>query len=130
MVRFGSLLLVLTLIGCTKLPSEPLQPSEPSPKSSRIEPAAGSAHAAITPPVFVRSWGGFGTAPGQFDSPQAIAVGRNGHLYVADSGNHRVQEFTNTGELVRVWGHPSEDPRGYDLGGGAFHYPRGIAVDS
>jgi len=34
------------------------------------------------------------------------------------------------GEFVRVWGHPSEDPRGYDLGGGAFHYPRSIAVDS
>ncbi|MBI4327195.1 MAG: hypothetical protein HY674_18315, partial [Chloroflexi bacterium] len=37
--------------------------------------------------------GGPGGAPGQFNNPWAIALDSAGNLYVADSGNHRVQKL-------------------------------------
>jgi putative cell wall-binding protein/streptogramin lyase len=53
---------------------------------------------------YVDGWGGFGTAPGEFDQPAGIAVGRDGFVYVADGGNDRVQKLTPDGEPVRSWG--------------------------
>lgn len=44
--------------------------------------------AAITTPPIT------GSAAGQFTSPVGLAVDMDGHLYVADSGNHRIQKFT------------------------------------
>jgi sugar lactone lactonase YvrE len=39
--------------------------------------------------------GGPGTAPGDFDSPEGIHFDLpNGYLYVADTGNHRIQRFS------------------------------------
>jgi hypothetical protein len=46
-----------------------------------------------------------GSAAGAFRQPTGIAVDdRTGHVYVADTGNLRVQEFTGDGEFVRAWG--------------------------
>ena len=38
-------------------------------------------------------WGGYGSAQSQFDYPTDLDVDMNGHVYVADSGNSRVQVF-------------------------------------
>jgi DNA-binding beta-propeller fold protein YncE len=38
-------------------------------------------------------WGTYGTGDGQFDSPAGVAVDSEGKVYVADKGNHRIQEF-------------------------------------
>src|SRR4051794_32501300 len=35
-----------------------------------------------------------GTSNGMMSSPEGISVGPNGEVYVADSGNSRIQEFT------------------------------------
>lgn len=37
--------------------------------------------------------GGTGKAPGQFARPHGMVLDRKGHLYVADSGNQRIQKF-------------------------------------
>ncbi len=37
--------------------------------------------------------GSVGSCPGQFVTPHAMAVDSRGHLYVVDSGNHRVQKL-------------------------------------
>jgi len=59
---------------------------------------------------------------GQFASPRGIAVDSAGHVYIADSQNHRVQKFTSDGAFVTKWGR-----EGY--GSGQFHVLNAIAVD-
>lgn len=42
---------------------------------------------------FVTRWGSGGTGDGQFGSTPQIAVDSRGNVYVADTGNHRIQKF-------------------------------------
>ena len=49
---------------------------------------------------FVGYLGGKGTGEGEFESPLGISVDVNGFVYVADSGNHRIQKFSRRGEFV------------------------------
>lgn len=39
-------------------------------------------------------FGGCGALPGEFDNPQAIALSSS-NIYIADTGNHRVQTFAS-----------------------------------
>ena len=75
------------------------------------------------PYVLTLSWGGYGSAGGQFSSPTGIAVDSSGNVYVADQSNNRVQKFDSNGNLLLVWG-------SYGSAGGQFINPMGIAVDS
>jgi DNA-binding beta-propeller fold protein YncE len=72
--------------------------------------------------ALVRSWGGVGTATGRFDGPRGVAVASN-RVYVADSYNNRIQEFTGTGSFTRAWGR-------FGTGSGQLNRPRGLAVSS
>src|SRR5271155_641960 len=46
-----------------------------------------------------------GEGAGELSEPAAVAVNDETHdVYVADPGNHRVDEFTPTNEFVRAWG--------------------------
>lgn len=57
--------------------------------------------------VFESKWGSSGTNAGQFSSPYGIAIDSNDVIYVADSGNHRIQTFeAGWGEYVPYWGSP------------------------
>jgi tripartite motif-containing protein 71 len=71
--------------------------------------------------TFLTQWGG-GAGDGQF-TPVRLAVGPDGHVFVTDFGNHRVQVFTSDGTFVTMWGSQGSAP-------GQFDYPLGIAVDS
>jgi tripartite motif-containing protein 71 len=44
-------------------------------------------------------------------------------VYVTDTGNNRIQKFTNDGTYIRTWG-------GSGSGDGEFNFPSGIGVDS
>jgi DNA-binding beta-propeller fold protein YncE len=44
-----------------------------------------------------------GSANGSFSFPQGIAFAPNGNLYVSDSGNNRIQEFSVTGSSGLTW---------------------------
>ena len=63
----------------------------------------------------------------QFKNPDGIAVdpGPNGHIYVADKGNERVQEFTKAGAYVRTFGVTGQ--AGQD--NAHFNWPMGVSVD-
>ena len=49
-------------------------------------------------------WGTVGTGDGNFTSPSGVAVDSTGDVYVADSGNSRIQKFTPTGTFITKWG--------------------------
>jgi DNA-binding beta-propeller fold protein YncE len=55
---------------------------------------------------FLYQWGRPGTGPGQFDIPHAIAVDKQGRVYVADRENDRVQIFDSHGRYIRQWKSP------------------------
>ena len=44
--------------------------------------------------------GGYGNGKGQFDSPRAVATDRAGNIFVADTGNGRIQKFSPNGTFV------------------------------
>lgn len=50
-----------------------------------------------------------------------MAIAPDGSLYVADTGNHRIQQFDAHGNFVRQWG-------GQGAGNGQFNEPWGVAV--
>ena len=52
---------------------------------------------------WVKSWGEYGTEPGQFRLPHAIVADRNDNLYVGDRTNRRIQVFDTDGKLLRMF---------------------------
>ena len=51
---------------------------------------------------WIKSWGEFGTGPGQFRVLHSIQADAEGHIYVADRGNGRIQVFDGDGNLIRT----------------------------
>jgi DNA-binding beta-propeller fold protein YncE len=51
----------------------------------------------------IQSWGEPGDGAGQFHLPHAVAVSSDGRIYVCDRENDRMQIFSPTGELLRIW---------------------------
>ena len=70
-----------------------------------------------------------GTAPGEFEKPRDIAIAPDGSLFVADTGNHRIQHMTADGEVLNTWGYFADSSQ-TEAPGGSFYEPWGIAVDS
>jgi hypothetical protein len=78
---------------------------------------------------FISKFGSPGSAAGQFDHPQGIAYAFDpdqsveaDQIFVADTGNNRIQRFGVAGTFQRQWGTPGSGP-------GQFASPTGIAVD-
>lgn len=82
---------------------------------------AAGADAARPPVRLMGSWGGFGTAPGQFIEPSSVELDSTGLVYVAGHED-RVQKFSRDGELLRIWGTSG-------TGDGQFNHPHGLAID-
>ena len=53
--------------------------------------------------VFITSWGTYGSGSGQFRTPQGVAVGGSGDVYIVDGDNLRVQVFSSGGSFLRMW---------------------------
>jgi DNA-binding beta-propeller fold protein YncE len=84
----------------------------------------------------LHSWGGPGREAGQFCLPHSLWIDPNGHVWVADRDNYRVQVFTGEGALIRSFEnmYNTNHPRGpADLwGDGQYVYASlqygGVAV--
>jgi len=76
-------------------------------------------------PVYVESFGSEGTGDAQFNAPQGVAVDVQGNVYVADTGNDRIQKFSaSRGTLSHEWSFaPKQLPEA------RFASPSGVAVD-
>ena len=80
--------------------SEP-HPSGPGNERIEVFSAAGK-------PLF--HWGESGSGPGQFNKPFCLTLDRHGNVFVVDSGNNRIQEFSPTGQFEAQWKGP---PKGF-----------------
>ncbi len=68
-----------------------------------------------------------GNGDGEFNGPQGIAINGTGYVYIADSVNHRVQLFSQTGLFISKW---NKSTGGNGNGDGEFYFPRGIAINN
>ena len=78
--------------------------------------------------TFVRSWGGLGSAHGQLNLPDGLAVDAAGNVYVAECTNNRVQEFSPTGTFINAFGRNGGDGSA-GSGPGEFNCASTVAID-
>jgi DNA-binding beta-propeller fold protein YncE len=68
-----------------------------------------------------------GDGPDTFNQPSAVAIGRNGDIFVADGHggdtNARIVKFTKDGKFIKTWGKKGTGP-------GEFDAPHALAFDS
>ncbi len=69
---------------------------------------------------YVSQFGSSGSGNGQFNAPQSLVIGSSGAIYVADTGNNRVQKFDSSGNwILNITGNS-----------GAFSSPSSVYVDA
>ena len=68
---------------------------------------------------------GYGAGDYQFSGPAGIAIDKDGYIYVADSGNHRVQKYDSSGVYQYTIGITGT----CDWASNALCGPRGVATD-
>src|SRR5262245_36374816 len=70
--------------------------------ASTLALGVATAHAVLVP---LGTFGSQGSGAGQFQTPVGVAVApTSGAVFVADSGNARVQKFDANGNFVAAWG--------------------------
>ncbi len=85
--------------------------------------APGGSVESVYPPTFSVALGSTeGSGSGQFNHPLGVAVDSSGDLWVDDNGNHRIQEFSSSGTLIRTYGSEGS-------GEGQLKDASGIAID-
>ena len=67
-------------------------------------------------------FGNAGSKPGELFFPTNITIGPNKNLYIADTGNYRIEEFSTKGKFLNSYGSV-----GISLG--KFARPKGVALD-
>lgn len=79
---------------------------------------------ASNPSPYNTSFGSYGSGSGYFNYPQGLDLDGSGTVYVADTGNQRVQIFKSDGTFMSSFG-------SYGTAAGQFkNGPNGIAVDA
>src|SRR5207248_1133300 len=67
-----------------------------------------------------------GSGQGDLVEPKNVAIAPDGVMYVADSGNHRIEKFDATGKFQLAWGSEGTDDGQFKDGPGGG--PWGVAV--
>lgn len=105
-----SLLVVATLLSVAALPASAIPP-----KSFVAAQAESYAANLIV--------GEYGQLPDQFYSPESLALDSAGNVWVADTSNHRVTEYSPQGAYLYSFG-------AFGSGNGQLNAPKGIAIDT
>jgi DNA-binding beta-propeller fold protein YncE len=74
-----------------------------------VEAASTGTRVSVWSPTgaLLRSFGDYGSGPGQMSSPKSVAVDAAGFVYVADSANSRIERFTPGGQFAASIGQGS-----------------------
>ncbi len=64
-----------------------------------------------------------GTGNGQLEKPRELATDSAGEIWVTDTGNNRVEGFTESGSFIKIIGSLGTGP-------GQFKEPKGITIDA
>lgn len=97
---FGSVLVVLLLVGCGGNPDEPPNPyhlttdikGDPSIERTRVEREVEEVAALSSGEEYT------------LYMPNALEIGSDGRVYVFDYGNNQIKAFTRDGEYLRTYG--------------------------
>ena len=73
-----------------------------------------------------KSFGTRGSAPGQFDWPEGVAIDAGGNILVCDYKNHRIQQFSPTGKHLKTVGTMGDGPLQFTCPVGIAVHPRGV----
>lgn len=74
-------------------------------------------------PMYVQyNFGSLGSSTGKFNSPHGFCLGANEEIIVADTNNHRIQNFERDGTFRMAFGRPGKQ-------NGHLWYPRKVAVN-
>lgn len=73
--------------------------------------------------VFSSKWGITGSGAGQFMGANGVALDSSGNVFVADTGNNRIQKFDTGGKFTTKLGSEGSAD-------GQFTYPTGLAIKS
>lgn len=87
---------------------------------SGLSPALAAPRRSLT---FSRYFASPGAAPGNLAGPAGVATDAAGNVYVADTGNGRIEQFSSGGSFRAAWGSPGSGP-------GQLSQPAGVAVDA
>lgn len=122
MKKITIIISILIIFGCLFSCNKKV-PTYPESLNYTNTPTSTSTLVATPTPIhpFVKRWGNFGTADGWFKNAYGIAA-RNGYVYVADTGNNRIQKFNSEGGFITKWG--SLGSNDYE-----FNQPKAIAID-
>ncbi len=77
----------------------------------------------VATPEPLSLWGESGSEPGQLSRPTGIAVAATGEVYIADTGNDRIQVFDRDGTFLRGFGGSGAAP-------GQFRRPMDLDIDA
>ncbi|MDH4209067.1 MAG: PQQ-binding-like beta-propeller repeat protein, partial [Anaerolineae bacterium] len=116
----STVLAILLSVGCAAGGGSTAGTPVPTAPGSATVGAASTATTAVGGPIgegVVASFGEQGSGPGQFSSPRGLALDGEGNLYVADTGNRRVQVFDSQGSHLM------------SIADGRFEGPRYVTVD-
>lgn len=72
---------------------------------------------------FLNFYGSRGTDEGRFNNPLSITIDSRNNIYVADTDNHRIQQFDSNGNFILSFGTQGN-------GIGQFEQPVSLAIDT
>ena len=79
--------------------------------------------------TWIREWGGkYGGGDGEMRSPTGITLDQEGNVYVADTGNNRIQVFSSNGTFITKLGEKTKWGE-YSHGNLTMRSPTGITLD-
>src|SRR6266404_1231385 len=102
-------------------PRHPLPTMTTTTTTTTTSSTSTSTSTTQPPCTFVLAWGvRTGSGNGELISPWGVATDGSGNVYVADTGNSRIQKFDATGTFLAAWG--SSSPTGVATDGSGNIY--------